>query len=101
MISRGARAVCCGARYAVQNHALLDESRLPGLYMSIWHALWALKGTPADVVAKLNGALKEAMADPAIRMRLEDLGQEIPPLEQQTPDACGPIIRRRPRSGGR
>ena len=55
--------------------------------MSIWHALWAPKGTPPHVVAKLNGALKEAMADPAIRKRLEDLGQEIPPLEQQTPEA--------------
>jgi tripartite-type tricarboxylate transporter receptor subunit TctC len=65
----------------------VDEAGLPGFYMSIWHAFWVPKGTPRDVVAKLNGALREALADPAVRKRLEDLGQEIPPLEQQTPEA--------------
>jgi tripartite-type tricarboxylate transporter receptor subunit TctC len=65
----------------------VDEAGLPGFYLAIWHALWAPKGTPPEVVAKLNGALKEAMADPAVRKKMEDLGQEIPPLEQQTPEA--------------
>ena len=65
----------------------VDEAGLPGFYMSIWHAFWVPKGTPRDVVAKLNGALREALADPAVRKRLEDLGQEIPPVEQQTPEA--------------
>ena len=65
----------------------VDEAGLPGFYMSIWHAFWVPKGTPRDVVAKLNGALREALADPAVRKRLEDLGQEIPPPEQQTPEA--------------
>ena len=65
----------------------VDEAGLPGFYMSIWHGFWVPKGTPRDVVAKLNGALREALADPAVRKRLEDLGQEIPAAEQQTPEA--------------
>jgi tripartite-type tricarboxylate transporter receptor subunit TctC len=65
----------------------VDEAGMPGFYMSIWHAFWAPKGTPRDVIAKLNAALREAVADPAVRKRLEDIGQEIPPVEQQTPEA--------------
>lgn len=65
----------------------VDEAGLPGFYMSIWHALWVPKGTPREVVAKLNGAVREALADPAIRKRFQDLGQEIPAPEQQTPEA--------------
>jgi len=65
----------------------VDEAGLPGLYMSIWHGLWAPKGTPAPVVARLNGAVVEALADEGVRKRLMDLGQEIPPREQQTPEA--------------
>jgi tripartite-type tricarboxylate transporter receptor subunit TctC len=65
----------------------VDEAGLPGFYMSIWHGFWVPKGTPREVVAKLNGALREALADPVVRKRLEDLGQEIPALEQQTPEA--------------
>jgi len=65
----------------------VDEAGLPGFYMSIWHGFWVPKGTPREVVAKLNGALREALADPAVRKRLEDLGQEIPPPDQQTPEA--------------
>jgi tripartite-type tricarboxylate transporter receptor subunit TctC len=65
----------------------VDEAGLPGFYMTIWHALWAPKGTPPEAVAKLNAAIREALADPAIRKRFEDLGQEIPPAEQLTPEA--------------
>jgi tripartite-type tricarboxylate transporter receptor subunit TctC len=65
----------------------VDEAGLPGFYMSIWHAFWAPKGLPKDVSAKLNAAIREALADPAIRKRLEGLGQEIPGAEQQTPEA--------------
>ena len=65
----------------------VDEAGLPGFYMSIWHALWAPKGLPREVSAKLSAAVREALADPAIRKRFEDLGQEIPPPEQQSPEA--------------
>jgi len=65
----------------------VDEAGLPGFYMSIWHALWAPKGTPREVTMKLNAAAREALADPAIRKRLEDIGQEIPPADQQSPEA--------------
>jgi len=64
-----------------------DEAGLPNFYMSVWHAFWVPKGTPKDVVQKLNAAMREALADPAVRKRLEDLGQEIPAPEQQTPEA--------------
>jgi tripartite-type tricarboxylate transporter receptor subunit TctC len=64
-----------------------DEAGLPGFYMSIWHALWVPKGTPRSIVERLNAAMREALADPAVRKRLEDLGQEIPAPEQQSPEA--------------
>jgi tripartite-type tricarboxylate transporter receptor subunit TctC len=67
----------------------VDEAGLPGLYVSIWFALWAPKGTPKDIVGKLNAAVAGALADPAVRQRLADLGQEIAPHEQQTPEALG------------
>jgi tripartite-type tricarboxylate transporter receptor subunit TctC len=65
----------------------VDEAGMPGFYMSIWHALWVPKGTPRNVIAKLNAAVREALADPAVRKQLLDLGQEIPPVDQQTPEA--------------
>src|SRR4051812_40818301 len=65
----------------------VDEAGLPGFYFSRWHALWAPHGTPREVVAKLNGALVAALADPVVRARLTDLGQDIFPREQQTPEA--------------
>src|SRR5262245_23445452 len=65
----------------------VDEVGLSGLYTSFWHALWLPKGTPKDITQKLNTAVVETLADPAVRQRLADLGQEIPPREQQTPEA--------------
>jgi tripartite-type tricarboxylate transporter receptor subunit TctC len=66
-----------------------DEAGVPGLYLLQWNAVWAPKGTPADIVTKLNGAIVRAIADPAVRQRLADLGQEIYPPELQTPEALG------------
>jgi tripartite-type tricarboxylate transporter receptor subunit TctC len=66
-----------------------DEAGLPGLYVSSWQALWVPKGTPKNVITKLNSAVVDALADPLVRQRLSDLGQEIPPIEQQTPEALG------------
>ena len=65
----------------------VDEAGLPGFHFSHWYAFWAPKGTPKDVIAKLNAAVVEALADPAVRRRLADLGLEIFPREQQTPEA--------------
>jgi len=63
----------------------VDEAGVPGLHIAIWHALWMPKGTPKDVIAKLNAAVVETLADAGVRQRLAQLGQEIPPREQQTP----------------
>ena len=67
----------------------VDEAGLPGFHMSVWHGLWASKGTPADVIRKLNSAVVEALADTTVRQRLTDLGQELPAPERLTPDALG------------
>lgn len=67
----------------------VDEAGLPGFYASNWRALFVPKGTPRPIIAKLNAAVVEALTDPAVRQRLADLGQEIPPREQLTPAALG------------
>jgi tripartite-type tricarboxylate transporter receptor subunit TctC len=71
----------------------VDEAGLPGFYYSSWHALFAPKGTPKDVVGRLNAAVIAALADPAVRVRLTDLGQEIFPPGQQTPAALAAVQR--------
>jgi tripartite-type tricarboxylate transporter receptor subunit TctC len=65
----------------------VDEAGLPGLHTAIWHGMWLPKGTPKDVVAKLNAAVVETLGDTAVRARFAELGQEIPPREQLTPEA--------------
>jgi tripartite-type tricarboxylate transporter receptor subunit TctC len=84
--------------YAVTSKARLDiapeiptadEAGLPGFYVLVWRGIWAPKQTSKDVVAKLNAAVVETLADPAVRQRLADMGEEIPPRDQQTPEALG------------
>jgi tripartite-type tricarboxylate transporter receptor subunit TctC len=83
-----ALAVLAKARwFAAPDVATIDEAGVPGFYVSTWHALWAPRGTPKDVVSKLNSAAANAMADPAVRQRIADQGMEIPPRDQQTPEA--------------
>jgi tripartite-type tricarboxylate transporter receptor subunit TctC len=65
----------------------VDEAGLPGMYLSVWFALWAPKGTPTAVIDTLNSAVRSAVADPAMRSRLADIGQETFPADQQTPEA--------------
>lgn len=67
----------------------VDEAGMPGFYISVWHGLWVPKDTPKPIIAKLAAAVRAAFADPATRKRFLDLGQEIPPVEQQTPEALG------------
>ncbi len=64
-----------------------DEAGLPGLQVSVWHALWAPRGTPSNVIAKLNAAVVSALGDPAVRERLANVGQDVPTVEDQTSEA--------------
>jgi len=81
-----AYAVTAKARTAAATDIpTVDEAGLPGFYISAWHGLWAPKGTAKDVVAKLNAAVADALADPMVRQRLSELGQEIPQRSRQTP----------------
>jgi len=69
----------------------VDEAGAPGLHIAIWHGLWAPKGTPGDIIAKLNAAVRTALADPAVRRRFADMGQEIPALNEQTPEGLAAL----------
>jgi tripartite-type tricarboxylate transporter receptor subunit TctC len=83
-----AYAVTASSRFpAAPEIPSVDELGLPGIHILGWFALFAPKGTPAAIVNKLNAAVVEALADPNVRARLENLGQEIFPREQQTPEA--------------
>lgn len=65
----------------------IDEAGAPGTYMTFWHGLWVPRGTPPDVVARLDAAAVDALADANTRARLSQVGQEIVPRGQQTPEA--------------
>jgi tripartite-type tricarboxylate transporter receptor subunit TctC len=64
-----------------------DEMGVAGLHASIWHGLWAPRGTPKDVIDRINAAVVAALADPTVRERFAEQGQAIPPRGQQTPEA--------------
>ncbi len=66
-----------------------DESGLKGFHMTLWSGLWVPKDTPKDVVARLNAAAVEAMSDPAVREKFEQLGLEMPSKDQLSPEALG------------
>ena len=65
----------------------LDELGVPGIHASFWHGIWVPKGTPKDVIAKLDAAIREALADPAVQQRFKAVGQEVWPAQEQTPEA--------------
>jgi tripartite-type tricarboxylate transporter receptor subunit TctC len=86
--------------FAVTTHArsvaapdipTVDEAGLPGLHILGWYGLFAPKATSKPVIATLNAAVVDALADPTVRSRLADLGVEVPPLKQQTPEALGDL----------
>ena len=64
-----------------------DEAGLPGFFASLWYGLWVPRDTSKDIIAKLNATLVQVLADPAVKQRLADLGIEITPLAQQSPEA--------------
>jgi tripartite-type tricarboxylate transporter receptor subunit TctC len=70
-----------------------DEAGLPGFHIPYWFGLWAPKGTPKAVVGRLNAAVVEALADDAVRIRLNQLGREVVPREQQAPEALAALQR--------
>jgi tripartite-type tricarboxylate transporter receptor subunit TctC len=66
-----------------------DEAGLAGLHMTLWSGMWVPKDTPKPIIAKLNAAAVKAMNDPAARRQLENLGLQMPPSDQLTPEALG------------
>jgi len=69
------------------NIPTVEESGLPGFTGSLWYGLWVQKDTPKDIVEKLNATLRAVLADPSVQKRLEDLGIQISPRDQQSPEA--------------
>ena len=65
----------------------LDEQGLKGFNIAIWHALYAPKGTPKPVIDKLSGALQEALKDPIVKQRFNDLGTDPVDPKRGTPEA--------------
>jgi tripartite-type tricarboxylate transporter receptor subunit TctC len=76
---------------SASNIPTTDEAGLPGFHMSLWSGLWVPKGTPKDIVAKLNAAAVAAMNDPVVRAKFENLGLQMPPKDQLSPEALGTL----------
>jgi tripartite-type tricarboxylate transporter receptor subunit TctC len=101
MFDQGANALAQVRAGGIKAYAVLGKERwsalpdvpsieaagVPALYVSYWHGLWAPKNTPKEIIAKLNGAVVGALANAGVRQRLAELGQEVWPAAQQTPDA--------------
>jgi tripartite-type tricarboxylate transporter receptor subunit TctC len=66
-----------------------DEAGLPGFHMTLWSGMWVPKGTPKDVIAKLNAATVDALNDPGVRKQLENIGLQMPPKDKLSPQALG------------
>jgi tripartite-type tricarboxylate transporter receptor subunit TctC len=82
-----AYAVAAKARLATApDIPTVDEAGLPGFYRSVWIGLWLPKGASQDLITKLNTAVQAVLAEPSMRTRIAELGQEIFPREQQTPE---------------
>jgi tripartite-type tricarboxylate transporter receptor subunit TctC len=66
-----------------------DEAGLPGFHMTLWSGLWLPKGTPKEIVTRINAAAVEALNDPAVKKQFENLGLQMPPRDQRSPQALG------------
>ena len=71
---------------SLPNVPTLDEQGLKGFEVKVWHGMYAPKGTPKEVIDKLNAALKAAMADPHVKQRLAELSSDIPGADKMTPE---------------
>src|SRR5882724_3955121 len=64
-----------------------DEAGLPGFFASLWYGLWVPRGTPKEIIAKLNATVSQILADPQVKQRFDELGIQITPINQQSPEA--------------
>jgi len=79
--------------FAAPDVPTAEEMGVPGVALSLWHGLWAPKGTPKEIVTKLNAAFKGALADPDTQKRIADQGMNLPAAEQQTPEAFEAFVK--------
>jgi tripartite-type tricarboxylate transporter receptor subunit TctC len=73
--------------WAAPDVPTFNELGIPDIDASFWQGIWAPKGTPEDIIAKLNTAIRVALADPAVQKRFTAVGQDIWPADQQSPEA--------------
>jgi len=64
-----------------------DEAGLPGFFASLWYGLWVPRDTPKDIIARLNAVMTQVLASPSVKTRFEELGIQVTPLDQQSPEA--------------
>jgi tripartite-type tricarboxylate transporter receptor subunit TctC len=69
------------------NIPTVDEAGVPGFFATLWYGLWVPKGTSRDIIAKLNATMTQVLFDPQVRQRFADLGIEMTPIDQQSPEA--------------
>jgi tripartite-type tricarboxylate transporter receptor subunit TctC len=69
------------------------EAGLPAFQAQAWNAIFAPRGTPAPIIAKLNAAAAKALDDEGVRKRLLDLGSVIPPAAERTPEALAALVK--------
>jgi tripartite-type tricarboxylate transporter receptor subunit TctC len=69
------------------NIPTVDEAGVPGFFASLWYGLWVPKGTSKDIIAKLNATMTQVLFDPQVRQRFAELGIQMTPIDQQSPEA--------------
>ena len=97
------KAIAVGAKHrlpSVPDTPTAEESGLAGFAFANWVGIFAPKGTPKDIVSKLNSAVMSTLADPGIRQRLVELGVEIPSRDQQTPEGFAALQKADIEQGG-